>query len=178
MRGRTPIAVNLGQKWSNLFVAGLILLAALSGQAQGLPSTAGETLSGKRIELSDAIRGHAVVLIACFSREAGDGCGAWAKAVRSDPALAGIAVYQVAMLERAPGFMRGMIKSGMRKGISAAEQDNFLVLTQDDKLWRSYFSVTADKDPYVVLLNASGQICWHGHGAAKDLEPLLRTARP
>jgi hypothetical protein len=153
-------------------------IVSLRSQGQALPATAGETLSGKRIVLADAVRGHAAVLIVGFTKEAGDGCGSWAKAVRSDPALGGISVYQVAMLERAPGFVRGTIKSGMREGLSGAELDRFLVLTQDEKLWRSYFEVTAEKEPYVVMLDDSGQPRWHGHGAAKDLEPLLRPARP
>ena len=146
--------------------------------AQSLPATPGQTLSGRHIVLADAVRGHPAVLIVGFTKEAGDGCGAWAKSLRNDAALGGVQIYQVAMLEQAPGFARGAIKSGLRKGASAAEQDFFVVLTQDDKLWRSYLSVTADKDPYVMLMDVDGRVRWHGHGAAKDLEPLLRAAKP
>jgi hypothetical protein len=161
--------------WGLTVIAGLALMAA-DARSQTLPDTPGETLSGKRIVVADAVRGHAAVLIVGFSKDAGDGCGAWARAVRADTALAGVAVYQIAMLEGAPGFVRGMIKSGMRKGVAAAEQDTFVVLVHDDKLWRNYFGVTADAEPYVALLDAKGQVLWHGHGAAKDLEPLLKGA--
>jgi len=159
-----------------LMIAAGLTLAAATGVSQTLPATAGETLSGKRIVMADAVRGHMTVLIAGFSKDAGPKTGEWAKAVRADPALAGTAVYQIASLEQAPGFVRGMIKSGMRKGVSPAEQENFVVLTQDDKLWRSYLGVSDDKLPYVVLLDAAGQQRWHGHGEAKDLEPLLKAA--
>jgi hypothetical protein len=162
---------------ARVVVCGLIGFAAIRSSGQAMPATTGETLSGKRIVLAEALRGHAAVVIAGFSKEAGDGSGAWAKEVRGDAALTGFQVYQVAELEGAPGFVRGMIKSSMRKGVAAAEQDNFVVLTQDDKLWRVYFGVATDKDPYVVMLDASGNVLWHGHGAAKDLEPLLRTAK-
>lgn len=155
-----------------------VVLACMTCQAQTLPATVGETLSGKRIVLADAVRGHAVVLVAGFNKEAGDGCGAWATALRSDPALTGVPIYRVAMLEQAPSFVRGAIKGGLRKGLSSAQQDNFVVLTQDDKVWQSYFSVTEDKDPYVVLLDAEGRVRWRGYGAAKDLEPQLRAAKP
>jgi len=151
-------------------------LAAAAGVSQTLPATAGETLSGKHIVVADAVRGHMAVLIVGFSKDAGPKCGEWAKSVRADRALAGATVYQVASLEQAPGFIRGMIKSGMRKGVSPAEQENFVVLTQEEKLWRSYLGVADDKVPYVVLLDASGQQRWHGHGEAKDLEPLLKAA--
>jgi hypothetical protein len=152
------------------------LFAPSLGWTQTLPSTAGETLSGKSVVLAEAVRGHSAVLIAGFSKDAGTACGDWAKAVRGDQVLAGIAHYQVASLEQAPGFVRGMIKNSMRKGLSAAEQDHFVILTQDEKLWRGYFSVGSDKEPYVVLLDAKGDVLWHGHGLAKDLEPSLSMA--
>jgi len=157
--------------WTILFAPAIVV-----SPAQTMPATAGETLSGHRIVLSEALRGHAAVLVAGFSKDAGSGCGEWSKALRADSALAGVAVYQAAMLEQAPSFVRGMIKSGMRKGLTAAELDSFVVLTQDDKSWRSYFDVTTDKDPYIVLIDAAGQVRWHGHGAAASLERLLKTA--
>jgi hypothetical protein len=156
----------------------LPMLAILPSSVEALPNTAGETLNGKPIVLADAVRGHAAVLVVGFSKEAGDGNGGWARALHADPAFAGIAVYQVAILERAPGFVRGSIKAGLRKGVAPADHDNFVVLVQDEKQWRNYFNVTADKDPYVVLLDAAGRDRWHGHGAARDLEPLLRAAKP
>lgn len=157
-------------------VTAVVVLAATASPAQTLPATQGETLSGKKIVPAEAVRGHASVLVAGFSREAGDGAGAWAKAIRADPAMQGVAMVQIAMLEKAPAFVRGMIKSGMRKGLSGPEQESFVVLTQDDGPWRSYFQVADDKEPYVVAIDASGKIVWHGHGSAKDLEPQLRAA--
>ena len=153
-----------------------VAFSALSGISQGMPATAGETLSGKRLVLAEATRGHASVLIAGFSREGGSACGAWMKAIQADSTLVGVTAYQIAMLEGAPGFIRGAIKNGIRKGLTAAEQDRFLVLTQDEKLWQKYFDVSTDKDPYVVMIDAKGNIVWHGHGAAANLEPLLRSA--
>ncbi|MGA2727198.1 MAG: hypothetical protein ABSE96_05260 [Terracidiphilus sp.] len=144
--------------------------------AQSLPSTAGETLSGKPIVLADAVRGRTAVLVAGFSREGGNGTGDWVKAIQADPAFAKASVYSVAMLASAPGFIRGMIRSGMKKGLSPQAQDRFVVLTEDEKSWRTYFGVTTDKEPYVVLLDAQGQILWHGHGYAANLEPQLRAA--
>jgi len=163
-----------GFGWGLLLAVGM---GADAGQAQGIPTTAGETLSGKKLVLAEAVKGHAAVLVVGFSREAGDGCGLWAKALPGDVAMAGVPVYEAAMLEKAPAFVRGMIKSGMRKGLTSAQQDDFVVLTQDEKLWRNYLQVTEEKDPYVVLLDAGGNVLWHGHGAAAGLEPLLRAAK-
>src|ERR1035438_6632550 len=120
----------------------VVLFAALTGgaawlqaRAPAMQAPAGETLSGKKIVLADAMRGHAAVLVAGFSHDGGMGCGDWMKAIRADSALAGVDVYEIAMLEGAPGLFRGMIKGGMRKGMSSAEQERSVVLTQDDKLW-------------------------------------------
>jgi hypothetical protein len=149
---------------------------SLHSFCQSMPSSAGDTLSGKRIVLAEAVRGHSVALVAGFTREGGSGTGAWVKAIHSDSALDGVTVYQVAMLAGAPSLLRGMIKNGMKKGVAPAEQDNFVVLVQDEKLWRNYFDVSADKDPYIALIDASGKMLWHGHGAPAELEPQLRIA--
>jgi ATP10 protein len=163
-------------------VLGCVLTFAVSALivqsfCQSMPLTTGETLSGKRIALAETVRGRTVALVAGFSREGGSSTAAWVKAMHSDHALKDVTVYQVAMLAGAPSLLRGMIKSSMKKGVAAAEQDNFVVLVQDEKLWRDYFDVSVDKDPYVLLIDASGKISWHGHGAAAELEPQLRAAR-
>jgi hypothetical protein len=163
----------------SLFQGFAILVASTIAVVNGfgqMPNTAGETLSGKRIVLAEQVRGHAVVLVAGFSHEAGNGTGAWVKAIHADPALAGVIVYEIAEIAGAPSLIRGMIKSGMKKGVPAAEQDYFVVLTEDAKPWRSYFEVGDDQVPYVMLLDPSGKILWHGHGSASDLEPQLKAA--
>jgi hypothetical protein len=158
------------------FVIALLAVASLLGQSAVVPMTPGETLGGKRIILADTLRGHAGVVVMSFSREAGNGCNAWARSVRADAALGGVSVYQAAMLEAAPGLLRGVIRNGIRKELTAAERDNYVILAQDEKLWRSYFGVTAEKDPHVVLVDAAGRVLWRGHGEARDLEPLLKAA--
>lgn len=164
---------NAALRWVVLFAS---VMTGFKGFSQEMPNTAGETLSGKRIVLADQVRGHAVVLVAGFSHEAGNGTGAWVKAIHADPALASVGVYQIAEIAGAPSLIRGMIKSGMKKGIPAAEQDYFVVLTEDAKPWRSYFEVGDDQVPYVMLLDQSGKILWHGHGSASDLEAQLKGA--
>jgi len=156
-----------------LIVAGFLCLPAIG---QEMPKTAGETLSGKPVVLADEVRGRPAVLVAGFSRQGGNSTGAWVKSIHADPALSGVTVYQVAQIGGAPSFIRGMIKSGMRKGVPTAEQDRFVVLTEDDKPWRSYFAVGDDQVSYVVMIDAAGKVLWRGHGAAAELEPQLKGA--
>ncbi len=161
--------------------AGMMVGLAMShcmAADQPLPSTAGETLSGQKMVLAEAVRGHEAVIVAGFSREGGNEAGALVKAIHADAALNGVPVYTMAMLEGAPGFIRGMIKSGMKKSVPAAEQGNFVVFTQDEKVWRSYFGVDGDKDAYAVLLDGDGKVLWHGHGAGAGLETQLKASLP
>ncbi len=157
-------------------VTGARAIQLAQGQPPGMPATAGETLSGKKIVLSDAVRGHRTVLVAGFSHDGGIACGDWMKAIRGDAVLAGVEVYEIAMLQAAPGILRGMIKSGMRKGMPSAEQERSVVLTQDDKAWKKYFAVSNTQAPQVMLLDAAGNVLWRGHGAANAVEPELRNA--
>ena len=160
---------------SRLLMAGLLSLSA-AVYGQEMPKTAGETLSGKQMVLADVVRGHPAILVAGFSRQGGNGTGAWVKAIQADPALARIPVYEIAQIAGAPGLIRGMIRSGMKKSVPAAEHDTFVVLTQDEKPWRAYFDVGDDQVPYVLMMDATGKVVWRGHGAASDVEPKLKAA--
>jgi hypothetical protein len=154
----------------------MLIAATLSGASQAMPSTSAETLNGKHVVLADTVRGHAAVLVAGFSHEGGTKVSEWMKALRGDSAFAAVDVYEIAMLEGAPGIIRGMIKSGMRKGTTPAEQEHTLVMTQDQKQWEKFFGVADDKEPYVVLLNANGEVVWRGHGPVATIEPQLKGA--
>ncbi len=151
------------------------IVLSLEAFGQTIPKSPGETLRDQHLVLSDVVQGHATILVAGFSRQAGDGTGAWVKAIHSDGALAGFTVYQVAMLGGAPAFIRGMIKRSMKKNVSEAEQDHFIVITEDEAAWRSYFNLSDDKVPYVTMIDSSGKMLWSGHGTA-ELEPQLKSA--
>jgi hypothetical protein len=156
---------------------GLLFLAAEAAcLGQSLPPTVGESLSGKQSAVADTIRGKKAVLVASFSRESGDGATIWMHALAADPVLAQVELRQLVMLGQAPGFVRGFIKSAMRKGMPQANQDRTFVLTADEKSWRAFFGVTGDKDAYVVVLDAGGNLLWRGHGREQDLEATVRQA--
>lgn len=141
-----------------------------------MPSTEGETLSGKKMKPVNEVRGHVVILVAGFSHDAGVQCGPWMKAIEGDEALKQVSPLELAMLEKAPGMLRGMIKGGMRKGLSAEEEEKIVVMTQDQEQWEKFFGVGDRAEPYVLMLNAKGDIVWRGHGQAGALELQLRNA--
>ena len=141
-----------------------------------MPRTPGDTLSGKHIVLADLVRGRSAILVAGFSREGGNGTGAWVKAIQADPALSGIPVYEIAQIAGAPGLIRGLIRGSMKKSVPAAQHETFVVLTADDKPWRSYFQVADDNVPYVLMIDAAGKVLWRGHGSPAGQEPQLKSA--
>jgi len=104
------------------FLLAFALLSVRYGVTQSMPTTAGETLSGNPVVLADVVRGRASVLVAGFSREGGFKTGEWVKSLHGDPAFAHLPVYQVAEIAAAPGFVRGMIRNGMKKGLTPAQQ--------------------------------------------------------
>lgn len=157
-------------------LSALLVFASSPAASQTLPATQGETLTGRRVAPADAVRNHPAILIAAFSREAGAGSADWEKAIHADPALAGVTVIQMAMLQKAPALLRGLIKSGMRKGLTPAQQDNFIVLIQDEELWRSYFGIASEKDSCVALLDASGKLRWRAQGPPGKLLTQLKSA--
>jgi hypothetical protein len=134
LAGRYLYSLKMRLTWAILLFAGGAAWAA----AQSLPATAGESLSGHAVVLAEAVRGHASLVIGSFSKEAGSACEEWSKQVHADAAMGSVTVYQMAELEQAPGFIRGIVKSALRKQVPAAWQDDFVVLTQDGKLWRDY----------------------------------------
>lgn len=70
--------------------------------------------------LADEFRRHPAVLVAGFSREAGNDTGAWVTAILADNPLAGVPVYQIAQITRAPGMIRGIVRHGFSSAVRTA----------------------------------------------------------
>lgn len=77
---------------------------------------------------------------------------------------AGTVLYQVAMLEDVPRFLRGMAIGGIRKGVPAERQSQFVVLVQDEAAWKKAVHHSSDDEPYLVRVNAAGVIQWRMAG--------------
>ncbi len=99
-----------------------MLLAALAGAppaASTPPATihfAGETTDGTTVSFPDAAHGKALILIVTFTREAGKRAEPWSDALAAH-ALARASIVGVAVLDRVPGFLRGMIRKAIAKDV-------------------------------------------------------------
>jgi hypothetical protein len=129
------------------------------------PQLRGETLDGKTIVLPDAAAGKITLLVLGASRKGGDRTGLWREHFAADFGSNPRADYYVAaLLQRVPGLMRGMIRSGMRGGTPPAGQGHVLTSASDEDAWKKYLAMTDDSLPSVLLLDASGHVRWSYNG--------------
>jgi len=142
-----------------------VLLFAAFAAAQTIPHTEAEALSGRKVVLPGDFSGHSAVLIVGFSRSGGDSARRWGKQLSQD--LAGeknLRIYSVAELQDAPKMVRGMIRHGMRNGLSKEEQDFFVVLYQDEDAWKKAADFADTNDAYILLADSTGKIVWKTRG--------------
>jgi len=145
------------------------LVSPVSGQS--VPAVNAESLSGKKIVLPDAVHGKVSVFIVGFSRKSKDPTGAWMKKLRQAYAQdADVIIYQVAHLEGAPRFIRGMIVSGMKKGVPPDQQDSLLVLYEKQDEWKRWVNFSAADDGYVVVCDRSAQAVWRTHNPVNEAD--------
>jgi hypothetical protein len=147
----------------------LMVLVAASVSAQVIPRTETETLSGNKIVLPDASAGHPAIFIVGFSHASGDSSGRWDKELRRDFASeSNLRIYSVAELQDAPRMVRGMIRHGMRGSVPKNEQDSFVLLYQDEDVWKKLANFSEPDDAYILLVDAAGNIRSRTHGKGPD----------
>jgi hypothetical protein len=106
-----------------------------------------------------------------FSKEAGEKSRQWQDHFVNGFAGDGqVTSFSVAMLSDAPRFVRGMIRSAMRRGTSPALRPRTITVTSDAKPWKQRLNLTNDKEVFLLLLNKQGQVAWVQHG---DFDPKL-----
>lgn len=128
--------------------------------AQTLPVTRAETLNGEKIDFPTAALGKPAVFVLAFTHTAGDKIHPWMDALTRD----GIPSWSAADIEGAPLFVRGMIRSSMRKDTPQSQWDHTLIMSKDSKAWKQTLKVTNDNVPVVVVVSAGGTVIWSIEG--------------
>lgn len=148
------------------FAICFLLLSLVPAFSKQIPKTASESLAGDAVTLPDSIRGHASVVVVGFSKSSQDAVKAWDAGARKR--LGATDVYQVAVLESAPSFVRGMIKHAMKGATPADRQGHFLVVVKGEAELKKATGFDQADEPYVLLLDGTGEIRWRTHGAVSD----------
>jgi hypothetical protein len=127
-----------------------------------LPSLAGQSLSGKPLDLPANAQGKVAVAIFSFSRAGGRDARNWAQHFSKNyPRLP---VYNVIFLESVPRLFRGMVVSGIKSGMPPATQDRTVILYERQSFWELRLHVTNEDSARVLVLGRTGLIRWMSSG--------------
>ena len=143
------------------------LLAAALAVAQShsaMPPIEGQSLAGRKVVLPDAAAGNLAVLIFGFTRASKTPTSDWAKKLRADFRQSALDVYQIPVLEDVPRLIRGMVISGIKKGVPENERHHFVVVVQSEAELKNFVGYKEPDDAYLVLLDRKGNVIEQLHG--------------
>ena len=133
--------------------------------------------------MPDAALGKIALLILGFTKASKVPTGDWEKRISKDfngqPAFV---LYQLPVLEEVPRLVRGMVISGIRKGVPEDMRDRFIPIVYGEAGLKKLVNYKELDDAYLVVLNRAGTIVAQTHGPLTDaayaqlraqLEPLL-----
>ena len=151
-----------------VFTVAVALLASTAA-AQQFPRLQEENLAGQQVVLPDAAAGKIAVLVLGFSHASGTPTGAWAKrATEEFGKNPGFVLYQLAVIEDAPRLVRGMITSGMKKGVPDSQRATFIPVVHDEAALKALVGYKAEDDAYIVVLDRGGKVVYQTHAATVD----------
>ena len=82
---------------------------------------------------------------------------------------AGVPLYNMAVIQDAPKFVRGMITHSMKAMVPAAGQERFLTVVQGEEELKKAVDFSTGDEAYVVVLDAAGKIVFHTHGDPSEM---------
>ena len=149
-----------------------LLAVFFSGWAyaqQPMPRIEGESFAEQKVMLPDDAKGKVAVLVFGFTKASKGPTSTWGDKIFSEFGnQAGFALYQLPVLEDVPRFVRGMVISGMKKGIKENRRDHFVPILQGESELKKVVSYKDPDEAYLVVLDPSGKIIRQMHGPFSD----------
>jgi hypothetical protein len=144
-----------------------------------LPLLEGEFLTGRDARLPDAATGKVALVLMGFtydSRYPGEAWAGWFRATYGE--AAGVTFFEVPVIGGMGRLGRWFIDAGMRRGTPRALHENVITVYGGSDRWKRRLAVTADKDAYLLVLDAQGVVRWMHHGPfdeerARDLRTAI-----
>lgn len=148
----------------------LLIFASLAyAQSQPMPRVEGESFAGRKVVLPDATKGHVAVLVFGFTKASKEPTRAWAEKILAEFGnQSGFELYQLPVLEDVPRLIRGMVISGIKKGVPERLRDHFVPIVEGESELKKLAGYKEPDDAYLVILDASGQIVHQTHGPYSD----------
>lgn len=130
-----------------------------------MPRIEGQTLAGRKLVLPDATAGHVAVLIFGFTRASKAPTSDWAKKLRADfRSQSALDVYQIPVLEDVPHLIRGVVISGIKKGVPEIQRDHFVIVVRSEAELKKFVGYKEPDDAYLVVLDQRGEVVKQLHG--------------
>ena len=161
------------------FASVLLLFTVTWAHAQQMMlRVEGESIAGRKVVLPDAAKGHVAVLVLGFTKASKTPTSAWGSRIASEfGSQSGFELYQLPVLEDVPRLIRGMVVSGMKKGVKENMRDHFVPLFEHESELKKLVGYREPDDAYLVVLDPSGEIVDQVHGTFSDaLYARLREA--
>ena len=147
----------------------IFLSMSLDAVAQQFPRLQEENLAGKQVVLPDAASGKVAVLVFGFTHASQTPTGAWAKRIQGDFGKSvRFELYQLPVLEEAPRLIRGMITSGIKKGVPEDQRANFIPVMHNEAELKKLVGYKEPDDAYLVVLDGRGKVAFQTHGATPE----------
>jgi len=149
-----------------------LLVVFFSGWAyaqQPMPRIEGESFAEQKVMLPDDANGKVAVLVFGFTKASKGPTSAWGEKIFSEFGnQTGFALYQLPVLEDVPRLVRGMVISGMKKGIKENMRGHFVPILQGESELKRLVAYKEPDDAYLVVLDPSGKIVQQVHGSSSD----------
>lgn len=146
-----------------------LLNSSTAQSARQLPRIEGDSFASHHVVLPDAAASKVAVLIFGFTKASKNPTSAWAEKLQSDfGSRPGFEIYQLPVLEEVPRFIRGMVISGIRKGVPENKRDHFVPILQGEADLKKLVGYKEPDDAYLVILDRAGNLVQQIRGAPND----------
>jgi hypothetical protein len=154
----------------------IFLTTSIAQIVPQMPKIEGESLAGHKVVLPDAAAGKVAVLILGFTKASKIPTSVWANRLLADfGTRPDLEVYQLPVLEDVPRLVRGMVISGIKKGIPENRRDHFVPVLQHEAELKQFVQYGAPDDAYLVVLSRAENIVEQSHGPPSEANyPRLR----
>lgn len=142
----------------------LLAFAGLALQAENLPNTPAETVTGKKVDFPAILHGAISTVVFGFDKDSNDKITVWLESLTAD----GLNAWALANIENMTTLARPAIRMSLRKGTPAAIQSRSLVASKNIAAWKDALGVTRQDLPVVALFDADGQLVWHRQGTFSE----------
>lgn len=130
-----------------------------------IPNVTGKTLSDAEVTLPEQVSREVTLLIVTFKKSSAKSAREWSERFfKKDSNRNAAGVMQLIFLQSVPRMFRGMVKSGIKKGMPKHLHERTILIYEGEKEWKELLKFS-DKDdlPFLILLNRNGTIEWLQH---------------